>query len=329
MIEDYSVSNNATKLDLIAQLSIQTRCRKYQLTTIRKNGKVYCYERSMGIVTFRGTVSDEKIYGLTDLKPQANITLTHLAQDVSEVTRGKLILKTAAPYSMLRVYIGGNSLNFSGNAYDIDYYYPDYNFLRISTYSLPRITQYGLFSNISKARNKTTGGVITTLDFTLTYPETITLLNSRKCKVVLEDLFQKEYIVDNLCQTDWKQTVINASTDSLLYSDGQQINLSAILTYNGTLLPNKQIIVHYANTQYNKTTNQQGKTDFEITAEYPYNKIDVEFLGDNQYLGCSKTLLISTSNSRMKTLLTFILPALLVFLITAYGAYKMLKFTGW
>ena len=94
-------------------------------------------------------------------------------------------------------------------------------------------------------------------------------------------------------------------------------------------MSNKQIIVHYVDTQYNRTTNQQGKADFEITAEYPYNRIDVEFLGDNQYLGCSKTLLISTSNSRMKTLLTFILPALLVFLITAYGAYKMLKFTGW
>ncbi|MFH1126086.1 MAG: hypothetical protein V1703_03090, partial [Candidatus Altiarchaeota archaeon] len=269
------------------------------------------------------------VYGLTDLKPQANVTFTRIAQDISEVSKGKLILKTAAPYSTLKFYIGNNSLYFSGNAYDIDYYYPEYNFLRISTYSLPRITQYGLFSNISKSRNQTTGGVITNLDFTLTYPETQAVLKSRNCKVVLEDLFQKEYIVDNLCQTDWRQTVINASTDDQLYSDGQQINISTILTYNGTLLSNKQIIVHYANTQYNKTTNLQGKADFAITAEYSYNKIDVEFLGDNQYLGCSKTLLVSTSNSRMKTLLTFILPALLVFLVTAYGAYKMLKFAGW
>jgi len=330
LIEDYGVPNTSTKLNLTAQLDIQTQCRKYVLRWVydKKRKPLYCTERSAGVVTFKGTVTDKGSYGLTDLKPQANLTFTRIALDVSEVSRGKLRIRTSAPYSSLNFSIGNNSISFSSNAYDVGYYYPDYNFLRISTYSLPRITQYSLFSNVSRARNNLTGDVFTDFDFTLTYAETKAMLESKNCKLVIQDLFQTQYVIDNLCQTDWKQPVINASTGGQIFSDKDPVNVSVLLTYKGVPIPDKQMIILYANTNYTETTDLNGIAEFTIPAKYPNNKIEVEFLGDKDYLGCSKTLMIATMNSRAEDLLWWILPALLVLIITCYGAYKLLKFLG-
>jgi len=330
IVEAYTVSNTSANLNLTAQLTIETYCRKYKLRWVydKKGKPEYCAEWDAGVETFKGTIADRQYYGLTDLKPQANVTFSRIALDISEVSRGKLALKTSAPYSNLSFYVGNNSISFSGNAYDIGYYYPDYNFLRISTYGLPRITQYGLFSNVSRTRNNVTGEVITEFYFTLTYAETEAMLESKKCKLVIQDLFQKEYVLDKLCQTDWKQPITNASTSGLIFSDKDKVNVSVLLTYNGVPIPDKQIVVRYAGSNYTETTDSKGTAEFIIQAEYPNNNIEVEFSGDEDYLSCSKTLMIATMNSRAEDLLWLILPALFVLIITGYGAYKMLKFLG-
>ncbi|VVB54982.1 Uncharacterised protein [uncultured archaeon] len=329
-IQGYSIPDTATQLNLNAQLNVDTRCRKYKLRlrVDPNTGLRYCNERYFGVVTFSGVVSDKAAYGLFDLKPQANVSFQRIAQDVSEISRGRLTVRTAAPYSNLTFILGNNSLSYSGNAYDVGYYLPDYNLLRVSTYGLSRITQYGLFSNVSRARENGSGVVVTDVDFTLTYGETKALLQRRICRLIVEDLFKRQYVLENLCPTDWKQPVIDASTNGRIFADNGEVNISVSLAYNGTQIPGRRVFVRYANRQYAKTTDSNGKADFVFNAEYPNNRVEVEFPGDGVYLGCSKTVLIAVSDSEVKDLLAQILPAFLVFVISVYGAYRMLKFWG-
>jgi hypothetical protein len=330
-IQDYAIPENSSTLELEATLEIEVRCRKYHLRWVldENNQPEYCTEEYDGIETYKANFADKKTYGLIGLKPQANLTFSRLAQDVSETSKGRLAIRTASPYSDAIFIIGDNKLEFSGNAYDIDYYLPDYNLLRISTYSLPRITDYSLFSELSRTRNNQTGVIITTLDFTLTYDETEAMLESRNCKLAIKDLFNKEYILDKLCETDWKQTTLNASTSGLLFNDGEQVNVSAVLAFNGIPLEGRKLILRYAGVEYEEYTNSEGAASFTIQAEYPENKIEVEYSSEGEYLGSSKTLLIATSNSGAMTLVTGILPTLLLLLVTAYGFYKMVKRWGW
>ena len=270
-ITAYSVPETSTQLNVRAELGIETRCMKYHLEgrIDPDTGDLYCVEIQDDIETFFGNLADQSLYSIKGLNPQANLTFTHIAKDITEISTGKLIITTDTPYTSLNLSLGNGSLTFYASGYDVSYYLPDYNLLRISVYSLPRITKYALFSNISETKDQNTGGTVTELDFALSYPETEEMLKTRDCKLVLQDTFYKEYSLDNLCQTEWKQTEINASTNGKIYANNKDITVYVLLTYNGSPLPDKQILIKYAGIEYTKNTGSDGKTDFTLVAKYP------------------------------------------------------------
>lgn len=324
-ISAYSLPQSDSTLILNAGLSIETKCRKYSLVVIMDAGELFCVEKYQGIETYTGYLEDNAEYSIFDVGPQADLTFSHIAQDVSETSKGELTIKTSKPYSNFNFSLGNGSIFFSSSAYDLGDYLPDYNLLMVNAYSLPRIEKYSIFSNISTNRNNETGEITTILDFTLSYAETADFLKTKNCKLELEDVFLKKYSFNDLCQKDWKQALINASTDKKIFSDKEKISLSVFLNDNGLPIPDKEILVHYASADYTENTDSRGIAEFTFSAKYPNNKIIVEFLGDQEYLGSSKTLMVGVTNSEAEALFVQILPGLLLLIISAYGLYRIIK----
>jgi len=327
-IESYSIPCTENTLELRAELYLEVECKRYSLEEYEINETEYCEEEYDGLRYYDGIIEDSVTYLTSDMYPEANLTFKAIAENPFEASKGILTVEAKAPYSKLEARIGGKSLTYSGNAYDIEAYLPNYNLLRISTYDLPHIIESNLFSRIYDIRDNTTGEINTTIEFILTYEETKNILSSKNCEITLTDLFQNEVTIENLCEGDWKQTKIETVTNGKIYANGDEIQIRAVLTHEVNPIADKQVLIYYAGDEFSGITDERGMVLLTFTAEYPYNRIDVIFPGEDHYLSSSRTLLIATTGSRLNAIILRILPPLLILLVSIFGIQYMLRFAG-
>ena len=327
-VEDYDIPDSDDTLEITAELYLEVECKKYRLRDYEINGTWYCEEDYLGRYYYDDTIEDTLTYAVPTLEPTAELSFQKLAENELEISRGRLSVTANTPFSKLDLRLGGNSLVFSRNAYDVEFYLPEYNLLRITTYRLPHVVESDLFATVAETRNNDTGDIETTIEFTLNYEDTLEVLDSRDCEITLTDLFGEEIEIGGLCGIDWKQTRINATTNERIFVHEDEVVVEALLTHAGQPVAGHELVLHYAGDEFMETTDSMGKAVFHLMAEYPENRIDIVFGGDGEYLQSSKTILIATSSSRLKALLIQVMPALLVLIISAYGVYRMLKFAG-